>query len=365
MEKLKKIRKKFSDEAKQKMKISQLNYRIELRKKQYPDFDKIIEKIDRSNYLIKNYCEKHGDLMINIDLFNYIYNNKEIYCDKCRDEFILSYIPNQEENKEIKNEFLKLYKKGSSSISEKFLKRFHPKIYKSILDFSKKYENIEWNEKTFLFKNQLVNKPKCFCENCNNSTNFSSSNMQYNTYCEKHSYIFNRSKGENEIKDLIEKEYSGKIYQSYRKEKKEYDLYLPDIKLAIEYNGLYWHSDIYKDKKYHYDKWLYMNKQNVKLITVWEDDWNYKQDIIKSIIKNQIGKNKNRIFARKCEIKNVSYSDNKIFLENNHLQGNCVSSIRLGLFFNEELVSLMTFGKKRMVLKSKSKNNNEYELLRF
>jgi hypothetical protein len=364
MEKLKNSRKKFSKEAKQRMKNSQLNYRIELRKKKYPNFNKIIEKIDRNNYLIKNYCEKHGDLMININLFNHIYNNNGIYCDKCNDEFISTFIPNEKEYDEIKNIFLKFYERGSSSVSDKFLKNFYPKIYKSILYFSEKYKDIEWNERTFLFKTQLNNKPKCFHEKCTNTTNFSSSNMRYNMYCEKHSYIFNRSKGENEIKDLIKKEYNGKIYQSYRKEKKEYDIYIPNLKLAIEYNGLYWHSDIYKDKKYHYNKWLNMNKQNIKLITIWEDDWNYKQDIVKSIIKNYIGKNENRIFARKCEVKNVSYNDTKIFLENNHLQGNCASSIRLGLFFNEELVSLMTFGKKRMVLKTKSENN-EYELLRF
>ena len=78
-----------------------------------------------------------------------------------------------------------------------------------------------------------------------------------------------------------------------------------------------------------------------------------------------MNKTPNRIFARKCQIKNVSYKEAKIFLENNHLQGNCISSIRIGLYFNNQLFSLMTFGKLRLPISNNRNHIETYELIRF
>ena len=83
------------------------------------------------------------------------------------------------------------------------------------------------------------------------------------------------------------------------------------------------------------------------------------------MILNKLNKTENKIFARKCEVKEIS--DNnlvKYFLNNNHIQGNINSSVKIGLFYNNELISLMTFGKLRKPLNSKS-TDNEYEMLRF
>ena len=104
--------------------------------------------------------------------------------------------------------------------------------------------------------------------------------------------------------------------------------------------------------------------KGIKLIHIWEDDWEFKKDIILSIINNKLNKSK-KIFARKCEVKEIK--DNKLvrdFLEKNHIQGFVGSSIKLGLFYNNELVSLMTFGNLRKCLGQISKNGS-YELLRF
>ena len=134
----------------------------------------------------------------------------------------------------------------------------------------------------------------------------------------------------------------------------ELDVYIPEKKIAIEYNGLYWHSEKFKTKTYHYDKWLACKNQGVQLIQIWEDDWYYKKDIVKSIILTKINKFEDKIFARKCVIKIVNYNEKFIFLNNNHLQGNSSSSINIGLYYNNELVSLMTFGKRR------TNNKNEF-----
>lgn len=143
---------------------------------------------------------------------------------------------------------------------------------------------------------------------------------------------------------------------------KELDIYIPSKKIAIEYNGLYWHNELYKPDNYHLDKTEKCEDKDIKLIHIYEDDWKYKNEIIKSILKNIFFKNDIKIGSRKCQIRNVSNNDTKIFLEKNHIQGYSVSSINYGLYYNNELVSLMTFIKLR---KKINKKDNEYELLRF
>jgi len=174
------------------------------------------------------------------------------------------------------------------------------------------------------------------------------------------------SGGQIEIKEFIEN-YISNVLLSYRKIiKGELDIYLPDLKLAFEFNGLWWHSELYKDKNYHLNKTEDCEANGIQLIHIWEDEWIHKQDIIKSMILNKIGKTPNRIFARKCEI--VIIEDNKIskdFLIENHIQGNINSKIKIGLVYNKEIVSLMTFGNRRISLGKKNTKDNEYELLRF
>jgi len=181
----------------------------------------------------------------------------------------------------------------------------------------------------------------------------------------------NHSDKENNLLKFIKKIYEQEIITSDRKilDGKELDIYLPDLNLAFEFNGIYWHNELHKDKNYHLDKTNKCLEKNIHLVHIYEDDWNYKQDIIKSMILNKLGKNENRIYARKTEIKDLSDKKyNKlirIFLDENHLQGFVGSKVKLGLFYNDNLVSLMTFGQKRLFMKSKSKTDNEYELLRY
>jgi len=141
--------------------------------------------------------------------------------------------------------------------------------------------------------------------------------------------------------------------------KKELDIYLPDYKLAIEMNGNYWHSELYKDKKYHLDKTNKCNELGIELLHIFQDDWLYKQDIIKSIIKNKINKIDNRIYARKCSIKEVSVGDTRLFLNDNHIQGFSSSKYKIGLYDGDKLVSLMTFGYRM------TNSKKEFELIRF
>jgi len=145
---------------------------------------------------------------------------------------------------------------------------------------------------------------------------------------------------------------------------KEIDILIKDKNVAIEFNGLYWHSELYKDKNYHIDKKLNSIKKGINLIHIWEDDWLYKEDIVKSRLINTLGLNNTKIYARKCIIKVISSKESSIFLDMNHLQGSIKSSFNIGLFYNDELVSIMTFGKFRRCLGTNS-INGKWELYRF
>lgn len=126
----------------------------------------------------------------------------------------------------------------------------------------------------------------------------------------------------------------------------ELDFYLPDYKIAIEMNGVYWHSDKFKNKDYHYNKWKMCNDLGIDLYSIFEDDW--VNPISNTMWKNKIlhlcGKVPHqKIYARNCIIKEVDGRLQNEFLMENHLQGKCNSKYKIGLFYNNELVSLMTF----------------------
>lgn len=151
---------------------------------------------------------------------------------------------------------------------------------------------------------------------------------------------------------------------------KELDIYIPDKKLAIEFDGLMFHSFgkskhvifnnfIEEDRNIHLFKTMACQEKGIQLLHIFENEWLTKKDIWKSVIKNKLGLVTNKIYARKCEIRQVQNLEKETFLNTNHLQGSCQSSINLGLYYNNELVSLMTFGKSRFNKKYK------YELLRF
>lgn len=148
---------------------------------------------------------------------------------------------------------------------------------------------------------------------------------------------------EKELCNFIESIYDGKVIQNYRDEI-EIDIYLPELKIGFEFNGVYWHSEEFKGKWYHLDKTKKFQSKGINIIHIWEDDWTYKRDILKSQIRNWLGLTDDKIFARKCQVKEIL--DNKIsnnFLNENHIQGVDKSFIRIGLFYNNRLVSIMTF----------------------
>lgn len=176
------------------------------------------------------------------------------------------------------------------------------------------------------------------------------------------------SKNEIEFRDFVQKLCVGEIIRFNARNiisPLELDIVNTVRKIAFEYDGLYWHSnEKVKDKNYHLNKTKKCIEKGYRLIHVFEDEWLNKKDIVKSRIGNILGKTQNRIGARKCIIKEITPSQSREFLNKNHLQGNVNSSIRYGLFYKEELVSVMTFRKLRKSLGCVSEEH-VYELTRF
>lgn len=139
---------------------------------------------------------------------------------------------------------------------------------------------------------------------------------------------------------------------------KEIDIWFPEYKLGVEIDGLFWHSANHtKTDRYHKEKLEISIEKDVKLIRFTSEEIETKKDIVCSIISNHFGKNQ-KIFARKCEIKEVSKTDQKTFLENNHIQGYINSKVAYGLYYDHELIMLASFGKPRF------NKNYQWEVLR-
>lgn len=144
---------------------------------------------------------------------------------------------------------------------------------------------------------------------------------------------------------------------------KELDIFIPSIKVAFECNGLRWHSELFKNNEYHLWKTNKCKEKGIRLIHIFEDEWNLKKEIVKNRIKSIIGCNE-RIYARKCKIRGISDKKSKEFIEMNHLQGYVPSKFSYGLYYNGKLVSVASFGYNRVNLGSHRKPRT-YELLRL
>jgi hypothetical protein len=144
---------------------------------------------------------------------------------------------------------------------------------------------------------------------------------------------------------------------------KEIDIYLPDLKIGFEFTGLYWHSEKQNSEKNHLLwKQQYAAKVGIKLITIYEDEWVNKQNIVKSRILGLLGKHQSTLNGRSTQIRTVEAAESKKFLELNHIQGKDSASVRIGLYDKDELVMIATFKKSNMV---KGGDGRSWELSRL
>jgi len=165
------------------------------------------------------------------------------------------------------------------------------------------------------------------------------------------------SKGHQEIVQFINSVVQTKVVLNNRSilGNKELDIFLPELNVAIEYNGVFYHTfqpqqsteSSRKGRNYHLNKTTDCETRGIRLIHIFSDDWTYRKEIWKSILTSVLNGPVGVSYARKLTIAIPSKTEKKIFLNENHLQGNDKSQIYYGLYDNNEMVCLMTFCRSR------------------
>lgn len=177
------------------------------------------------------------------------------------------------------------------------------------------------------------------------------------------------SKGEEEIVEFIrslgfdtKKHIIGNGHNRF-----EIDIYVEEKRLGIEYNGVYYHSTNginHRNKTYHFNKSNVAYSSGIELIQIWEDQWKNQQEIIKDIIAARLGIIRGeKLYARKCEIREVDTATYRQFCMANHVQGYRSASVKLGLYYKNQLVQIASFNKARQYSISTA-NQYEWEWIR-
>lgn len=291
--------------------------------------------------------------------------------DKINDTFIKKYGGNPAANNKIKEKIkktcLERYNDTHPFGNNSSLRNEH--MIKKEKEFRKKYKDL--NIISYSYEKWGICVVKC--DVCNNNYEISKWNLHQRkkrihdnslcTFCNPIGSSIVTSI-ESFIRELLESK--NLVYKKDRKTINpfEIDFLIQEKNIGIEANGIYWHSSKFKDRGYHLNKTELCLKKCVSLIHIFEDEFVLKKDIVESRILSILGFYDKKIYARKCIIKEINSKEANDFLEDNHLQGRSGATVRLGLFLDNDLVSLMTFGKERRSLGSKH-NEGNWELIRF
>jgi hypothetical protein len=122
----------------------------------------------------------------------------------------------------------------------------------------------------------------------------------------------------------------------------EIDCYSENSSIAFEYCGMYWHSELFKDRSYHKNKMKLCEEKNIRLITIFENEWIHKNKQVKQFIKSTFGSFDKRIYARDCNFKQIESQYD--FFQDNHIQGSPhMSEYTFGIFKNDELLGAISY----------------------
>lgn len=293
------------------------------------------------------------------------YNNKE----KTKLTCLLKYnkenfTQTDEYTEKIKHTSLEKYGVEHPSMSNEFKKKHYENMFEKFKT-SAEFKNFTpmFDIKEYFGVTGNITKYKFKCNRCSVIALYKISNGLFPRYitCDRE-LIF---KKQREVYDFI-REILGKNEIILTNDRtilypQEIDIYIPSKKLAIEFNGLYWHSEISgnKNKLYHLNKTKMCLSKEIECIHIFENDWNNKTEIIKSILRNKLNGTIKKIGSRSCNIKEISATDSNKFLLENHIQGSDKSPIRIGLYHKDNIISVMTFCSSRF------DTTSEYEMSRY
>lgn len=311
--------------------------------------DSIKEKISIKNKLVKDRANKkrketkklrYGDenysniekarLTKAVRYNNENYNNR----DKYKETMLSRY--------EVDNGF-KLEKTKNNYLDNLMAKNNYNPLYKELIDDREK--SIEWlKDKNYSYFDisKELNIPHYSVSMWVNKLNL----QDYINYT-----FTGKSHYEDEIVAFLESLNINNILRNARDiiKGQELDIYLPDYKIAIEFNGTYWHSDLFKARDYHLEKALRAEECGIRLIHIYQYEWDdiNTREKIKSLLKISLHKVDKKIYARNCEIREITNKEAAKLNNAVHLQRHRNAKVTYGLFYNDELVQLMSFSHNR------------------
>lgn len=303
-------------------------------------------------------------------------------CKKCGTTFVKSWRaihlgykcevchPRQKtKSKEFKEKMKQLWKDPNSKwnkeeyrnkLRERAQNYFLPSIYKQL-----EYLNLELADEKYVNAHTRHNFK---CKKCGTAFAQTWNSIQQGYLCPT-CYPRNQgyTSGEKEVANYVE----SLGFQVITRDRStippfEIDIFIPSASVAIEYCGLYFHSEEKKPKVYHYNKLKRCEEKGIRLITLFEDEWMFKRDIVCSRIRQILNKQETleRASGRECTIRPIDTKTKNEFLEKFHLQGSDISLVRLGALYKDRLVAVMTFS-KGSVAKGTTAQEGIWELSRF
>jgi hypothetical protein len=323
-------------------------------------------------------------------------NNKNEMLDRMKKSNMIKYGVNYYPQNHLFYEKVKKTKKKKYD-NETYVNVDKAKLTKLIKYGDENYNNIEKHKKTNIerYQNENVSKSEYYfkkmfekyksqydtyniikvdkkhvdvkCANCGEISNLHKQ-LVYERHKAGHDVCLicnplgqsNKSKSEDEIYDFLS-EFTTNIKRRVKVGGIEIDILIND-NIGIEFNGVWWHNELFKSNEFHLNKSEICEKNGISLIHIFEDEWKYKKEIVKSILLNRLGLRTVNIYGRKCQLKYISSSESDSFLIENHIQGKVKSSVRIGAFYGDEIVSVMTFSRGRILMGGKK---DEWELNRF
>lgn len=285
-------------------------------------------------------------------------------CNSCKkiNSYLDKYgVDNPAKSKDVQNKIEKTsterYGTKRPSQSKKIKTKYHDFFFDKLKVFSN-----DLIEPLFIKSEYDGSKKKEYkfrCKKCNNEFTSRMENGQIPRCLKCNPHMQGVSNAEKEVSDFIKEIYKGKVIENTREiiSPLELDIYLPELNLAIEFDGLYWHSIEKKEKEYHLNKSNLAEQKGIQVLHVFEDEWRDKQNIVKNIIRFKLGLIKS-IYARKTNFKEIGSKEAKTFLDKIHIDGFSGAKYHYGLFFENELVAVMSIGKPRY------NKNYDWEIVR-
>lgn len=183
------------------------------------------------------------------------------------------------------------------------------------------------------------------CKECNNEFERRLGAQLYDKFECPHCSGTGYSKAEKEILEFVKDNVECDVLENTRDiiSPRELDIYIPEYNFAIEYNGLYWHTNQYVTKEYHKEKTEACMQKDIDLMHIFSDQWAENKDIVKSMILHRLGKSPHVVYARECEVKKLNKNKEfEDFFEDNHIDGHTKSSYAYALMYDGDIISCLS-----------------------